>query len=75
MLDQDNPNQYVYLRRYNDEVLLVINSFSSHKTTYDISSYEILECVLSNYHKTQIKDHIIHLKPYESVVFKVKEKS
>jgi len=73
MLDENDQDHYVYLRRYQDDVLLVINSFSRKPTRYDLSSYEIIECVITNMKRYQIKKNYIYLKPYESVVFKVKE--
>lgn len=74
MLDPDDDKHYIYLRRYQDDTLLIINSFTPKKTTYDISSYDILEIVLSNSDKTKMKNNVLYLKPYESIVFKVKEK-
>jgi glycosidase len=73
MKDPNDLEHYVYLRRYQDETLLIINSFSPKKTTYDISSYEIIERIISNADQTKIKNNVLYLKPYESVVFKVKE--
>lgn len=75
ILDPSSEDTYVYLRRYQDELLLVVNSFTDKKTTYDLSSFDILDNLLSNYKKLTIKNGHIVLKPYESVVFKVKEKS
>jgi oligo-1,6-glucosidase len=74
MLDKDDDKLYTYLRELDGQMLLVINSFSLKKVIYDISKYEILEIVLSNYPKQNIKNQKIILKPFESVVFEVKEK-
>jgi len=74
MLDKDDDKLYTYLRELDGQMLLVINSFSLKKVIYDISKYEILEIVLSNYPKQNIKNQKILLKPFESVVFEVKEK-
>ncbi|PKK97544.1 MAG: glucohydrolase [Tenericutes bacterium HGW-Tenericutes-3] len=73
-LDPLDEKLFCYLRRYQNETLLVINSFSSHKEVYDMAHYEIQELVISNYKKQNIKDGKIYLKPFESIVFKVKEK-
>ena len=64
---------YVYQRTFQGQTLLIINSFSRKKQTFDLSSYDIKEKLVANYKKTNIKDQKILLKPYESIVFKVKE--
>jgi oligo-1,6-glucosidase len=74
MIDQNHEQLYNYLRRYQEETLLVINSFSNHKVKYDLKNYKIKEVLLSNYQKQHIKKEIITLYPYESIVFKVEEK-
>jgi oligo-1,6-glucosidase len=74
MLDPDDSKLYTYLRELNGQMLLIINSFSLKKVIYDISKYDILKIVLSNYPKQNIKNQKILLKPFESVVFEVKEK-
>jgi oligo-1,6-glucosidase len=73
--DPDDPHHYTYKRTYHNQMLLVINSFSNQKTTYDLSQYEILDTVIHNEKKIKIKDQKILLRPYESIVFAVKEKS
>jgi oligo-1,6-glucosidase len=73
--DEDDPNHYTYTRTYQDQKLLVINSFSNKKTTYNLSQYEIIDTVMHNEKKIKIKDQHILLRPYESIVFAVKEKS
>jgi oligo-1,6-glucosidase len=75
LLDKENNETYCYLRTKNHESILVINSFSTKKTTFDVSRFEIETCILSNYKKQTIKNGKIILKPFESVLFKVKEKS
>lgn len=73
MILAEDPNLYVYLRRYQDDVILVINSFSRRKQVFDSEKYELIERLISNYDKTKIKNNKLYLKPYESIVFKVKE--
>lgn len=73
MILPDDTNLYAYLRRYETDVILVINSFSRKKQIFDLNSYEVIDVVISNYDKTTIKNNQLHLKPYESIVFKVKE--
>lgn len=73
MIDQESDVHYTYLRKHASTTLLVINSFSRKKTTYDLSSYQVIHKVISNYPKTNIKQNQLFLKPYESIVFEVKE--
>ncbi|HCZ23393.1 MAG TPA: hypothetical protein DHV05_00825 [Acholeplasmataceae bacterium] len=72
-LIETNDELYVYKRTFQDQTLLIINSFSRKKQSFDVSPYEIVETLITNYPKTNIKDQKILLKPYESIVFKVKE--
>ncbi len=74
-LDLDDKDHLTYLRTLDDKCLLVINSFSKYKTTYDLSAYDIKHIVLSNYPKTKINQDQIHLKPFESIVLEVKVKA
>lgn len=71
-LDLDDPNHFCYLRQNDQYTLLLIHSFSAHRTTYDLSSYHIQHILIKNYKKTTIKNNQIILKPFESVVLEVK---
>lgn len=73
IIEPDDPQKYVYLRRYHGETLLIVNSFSSKKETFDLSQYAIIQHYLSNYSDVRIKNQTLYLRPYESIVFKVKE--
>jgi oligo-1,6-glucosidase len=73
-LDLEDENHYTYLRKDENHTLLVINSFSSKKTSYDLSMFNVVEVLISNYQKQNIKGNILTLKPYESIVFKVEER-
>ncbi|MDI6453236.1 glycoside hydrolase family 13 protein [Peloplasma aerotolerans] len=74
LLDPDDKNLYTYKRFNHQQTLLIINSFSRKKIKYDLSKYDILNKIVSNYQKHTIKNQTIYLKPYESIVFEVKEK-
>jgi oligo-1,6-glucosidase len=74
MLDPEDDKLYTYIRTYQDQTLLVINSFSTKKVIYDLSAYEIKSVLISNYKKQTIKNQKITLKPFESIVFEIKEK-
>lgn len=72
MLDTSDE-LYVYLRRYDDDTLLVVNSFSRKKQTFNLAGFDVLDVIISNQKTYEIKQKTLHLKPYESIVFKVKE--
>jgi len=73
LLEPDDAKKYVYLRRYKEETLLIINSFSDRKESFDLTHYEIVQPYLTNYSNIRIKKNTLYLRPYESIVFKVKE--
>ena len=73
MIDVDHPELYNYVRKSKHETLLVINSFSTKKVLYDMSSYRIVETVLSNYPDLKRKGNVLELKPFASVVYKIEE--
>ncbi|MDX9691771.1 MAG: alpha-glucosidase [Acholeplasmataceae bacterium] len=74
LIDEDHDELYNYLRKTSDKTLLVINSFSKKKVTYDVSRFKIIETVLSNYKDIKIKDQTIVLKPFQSIVLLIEEK-
>jgi oligo-1,6-glucosidase len=73
IIDNDHEFMYNYLRELNGIKLLILNSFSKKKISYELKDYSIDELILSNYQKQTIKNNKITLKPYESLVIKVKE--
>jgi len=73
LIEKESELHYAYLRKDDERTLLVINSFSRKKSTFDLKNYQIIHRVISNYPKTNIKNAQLHLKPYESIVFEVKE--
>jgi len=74
LLDPLDENLFCYKRILKDQSLLVINSFSTKKINYDISKYDIIDRIISNYKKDTIKDGMLKLRPFESIVFEIKEK-
>ncbi len=74
-IDLENKDCLSYTRLRGDQTLLVINSFSQYDVMFDLTQYNILEVVLNNYKKTRIKNGMIFLKPFESVVLEVKVKA
>ena len=74
-IDIENDKVYGFIRKLNDQSLLVLNSFSRKKVVYDLSAYKICELLISNYKDQKIKKDQITLRPFESIVFEIKEKS
>ncbi|AUD65523.1 glucohydrolase [Tenericutes bacterium MZ-XQ] len=72
-IDLEHNDLYIYERKLNNQRLLVINSFSRKKVMYDLSHYEIIDVVISNYSNQKYKNQNIVLRPYESIVLVVKE--
>jgi oligo-1,6-glucosidase len=72
-IDIENENLYAYKRVLNDQTLLVINSFSRKKLSYDIKKIEILNTLISNYNNQKISNQTLTLRAFESIVFEIKE--
>ncbi|WP_197724337.1 glycoside hydrolase family 13 protein [Haploplasma axanthum] len=73
-LDLMNEKIYIYERESNNSLFLVINSFSNKDEEYDLENYYIDDVLLSNYKTTSFEKKILQLKPYESIVLKVRRK-
>ena len=73
MIDTTDDDLYVYRRIYGDQMVLVINSFKDKKTIYDVSNYDIIDQLITNYPHVKLKDHKLYLRPYESIALEVKE--
>ena len=48
-LDLENPYIYIYKRKLNDQMLLIINSFSRKTIIYDLSAFDLNFVLISNY--------------------------
>jgi oligo-1,6-glucosidase len=72
MIDQENEFVYSYLRNYEQKTMLVINSFHDQTIAYELKRH-IQKRILSNYDDTLIDQHIIQLRPYESIIFLLEE--
>lgn len=70
-LDINNENVYVYERYNNDKKLLIINSFKDININYKINDYKVIKNILSNYDDFIIKNNVIKLRPFESIVMEV----
>lgn len=77
-LVKQHPDVWCYLRVGKEGALLVIANFYGKKTTFNIpdevfQQYEIKELILSNYER-DLPDKELHLREYETVVYKCKYK-
>jgi oligo-1,6-glucosidase len=74
-IDIDDPDMINYVRNDGNKKLLCLNVMHDVTRTYDLSGYDILDILVHNAGTPDIKHHTLTLKPFESVVFEVKEKS
>lgn len=69
-VDRNHPQIFAFERNYNNEQLFVVNNFYKNSIEWDCKrnpdDYEIL---LSNYSHHENNGNILHLKPYESIVY------
>ncbi|KYN90757.1 glucohydrolase [Vibrio cidicii] len=73
-LFEDHDSVFAYLRKYQDETLLVINNFSETELNIDLPEAlrnQSVECLICNYEAKQYLDVTLSLKPYESLAFKL----
>ena len=68
IIDFNNKNIYSYLRKYDDEVILVVNSFSNVNRHFNLDGIKIKDVIFSNYDNSHIYTKFIKLRPYESLV-------
>lgn len=76
---EDHPNIFAYFRNGQAEKLLVINNFRGESTTFELPDYAGIEgysseLLLSNYKDSSTNYRRMKLRPYESVVFHMKNK-
>lgn len=71
---EDHDEIFSYIRRYKDEVLLVINNFYGNNTEFilprelELSNYK-RNIMISNYDDSPKSIERIRLRPYESIVY------
>jgi len=68
-----HPQIFAYLRRFEDETILVINNFYAAQVTFELPGDIVLSglpnLLLSNYTDTKEQVHYLLLRPYESAAF------
>ncbi|HDX9612633.1 TPA: alpha,alpha-phosphotrehalase [Bacillus toyonensis] len=75
ILDENHPKIWAYTRTVNNEVLLVVNNFYGKEITYSVPVHVQLdgmkqEVVVSNYKDSSADINNLHLRPYESIVYR-----
>ena len=75
LLDRDHPAVFAYLRRGEDEALLVVNNFYADPVEWplpaQLAEYERRELVIANLGEPVFTDGALALRPYESVVLRL----
>ncbi|WP_414838490.1 glycoside hydrolase family 13 protein [Carnobacterium sp. TMP28] len=70
----DDKQLYVYERRYNGEIWLVVLNFYKKEVVYKDSQKRMASIVISNYSDSSDDISDLKLRSYESIVFKLNEK-
>ena len=73
MILKDDPNLFVFIRKLDNETIIVIGSFSLVHQTFDTTHYPIGDVLIQNYEDIAIDNNTLNLRPYESISYKVKE--
>lgn len=75
ILDEDHPKIWAYTRTAENEVLLVINNFYGEEIAYSVPASVQLdgmkqEVLMSNYKDSGMDITKLHVRPYESIVYR-----
>lgn len=71
---EDDRDIFAYIRRYDGEILVVINNFYTRERILDLSEFMDIEkykvsILISNYRDSTEDMTNIHLRPYESIAY------
>ena len=70
IIDYNHPDVLAY-RHEGSQNLMVISSFRPY-TTYFTFYYQIADVLLHNYDGVKIQDHVFELRPFESLLLKLR---
>ena len=78
ILDKENTKIYAYERSYNGDSIIVVNNFYPEEGSINLSKEvnlegKNIEILLSNYEDSSTELSNLSLRPYESVVYKIKK--
>ena len=70
MLYREHPKVFAYSRNYKSEQIVVICNFTSDKTeVLQINALTEKNILLSNYENLVTDKNVLHLRPYEAIIF------
>lgn len=73
LIDEENDKVYSYLRKYEDQTLLVITNFTDQEIGYGVQSEDLKNgnLLIGNYHDApEAFTGSVTLRPYEALVYK-----
>lgn len=73
MLAIDHESVFIYERSYNHKRLIIIGSFANKDIEFNINDYPIKNILIQNYNDVTIINTHIKLRPFETIVYEVKE--
>lgn len=76
LIDEESSKVWCYIRKYKKEIWLIVSNFFKDEVRYEIKDEEILsksicKIILSNYNDSSKNFKKIHLRPYESIIYKL----
>ncbi len=72
LMDKNNPFVYSYKRVYTHDSILVAANFTSKITTLDLVNEKAQEILISNYADSSYDLSNLTLRPYESIIFRIR---
>lgn len=74
LIQPENPTIYAYTRTLGDKKMLVLLNFSDGNSTIKLDAELKMEAVhINNYPDFQINENRVELKPYQAMIFEVKD--
>lgn len=73
LIDEQHPQVFAYLRKNDESRLLILHNFSSKSADFRINSeWQGAEWLIGNYSGNRQISRDIHLRPYESLIYKLR---
>lgn len=73
LIDEQHPQVFAYLRKNDESRLLILHNFSSKSADFRINSeWQGAEWLIGNYSGNRQISLDIHLRPYESLIYKLR---
>ncbi|WP_088012766.1 glycoside hydrolase family 13 protein [Gottfriedia acidiceleris] len=72
MLAEKDEKVFAYIRKYNDEKLLIVANFTNEDSKFSYSDgYDEISILLSNYKDSSSTLENVSLRPYEAIIYKI----